>query len=340
MNIYLPDGWLDAHKVLKVSPYQFSKIIMVGGRGIGKSYGVLEELLLNHPEKIFYIRTKQKEIDLMVDPDLNPFQKLNLNRNTLLTMKKKQKEISMVTRDPESNEPIALVSALSTISDVRGMNAEHYTTIFYDEFIPEKHVRKMRHQGTAVKHMYETLNRNRELEGKPPMRLIMCANSEDLSNDVLVEYNVIDDLIEMKEKGIELKDFPERSLRLVYPQFSPISKKKRETAQYKGEAGDYERMALNNEFTHYYKGNIASLNLSDFEPKVIVGDLCIYKSKNSRILYITTYAKGKFVEQYNLTDFEIDQFKMRHRRLMEYYFKNKIKFETPSCEIKFQNLWS
>lgn len=340
MNLYLPEGWFDAHKVLKVSPYQFSKIIMVGGRGIGKSYGVLEELTLNHPEKFFYIRTKQKEIDLMVDPDLNPFQKININRKTTLTMKKKQKEISMITHDVESNIPIALVSALSTISDVRGMNAEDYTTIFYDEFIPEKHVRKMKHQGSAVKHMYETLNRNRELDGAPPMRLIMCANSEDLSNDVLVEYDVIDDLIEMKEKGIELKDFPDRSLRLVYPQFSPISDKKRSTAQYKGESGSYEKMALNNEFTHYYKGNIASLNLSDFEPKVMIGDLCIYKSKNNRMLYVTHYAKGRFVEVYHMTDFEIDQFKMRHHRLIEYYFRNKIKFESPSCEIKFQNLWN
>ena len=337
MNIYLPDGWLDVEKIL--SPKQFWMIVMVGPRGTGKSYGVLEELTITHPIPYFYIRTKQKEIDLMKDPELFPFTSINENHNTNYFLKKKLNEVSMITKDPDSNDPIALVSALSTIADVRGMDAKRYKAIFYDEFIPEKHVRKMRAQGIAVKHMYETLNRNRELLGEPPMRLILCANSEDIGNDVLMEYNLIDHLIDMQERGLELKDLPERGIRLVFPMHSPISEKKAHTVSYKSDPNsDYSRMAINNEFTSYYKGNIKPMNLQDFEPKVIVGDLCIYKSKNNRVLYVTRYKKGKFVEVYHTTDFELDQFRIRHRRLVDYYFKNKIKFENASCEIAFQHL--
>lgn len=337
MNIYLPNGYLDVSKVL--APKKFWMTVMVGPRGTGKSYGVHEYLTIKNPTPYFYIRTKQKEIDLMKDPELFPFTSINLNNGTNFFMKKKLNEVNMITKDPESNDPIALVSSLSTVADVRGIDARKYKAIFYDEFIPEKHVRKMRYQGSAVKHMYETLNRNRELDGEDPMGLILCANSEDIANDVLMEYGLIDHFIDMQERGLELKDLPDRGIRLVFPMRSPISEKKRDTASYRSDDSDYSRMALNNEFTSYYKGNIKPMNLQDFEPKVIVGKLCIYKSKNSRILYVTHYKKGQFVEQYRTTDFELDQFRIRHRRLTDYYFRNKIKFENASCEIEFQHIF-
>lgn len=338
MNLYLPNGYLDVGKIL--APKQFWMTVMVGPRGTGKSYGVLEHLTITEPLPYFYIRTKQKEIDLMKDPDLYPFTSINMNHNANYFLKKKLNEVSMITKDPESNDPIALVAALSTIADVRGMDARKYKVIFYDEFIPEKHVRKMRNQGTAVKQMYETLNRNRELEGEDPMKLILCANSEDIANDVLVEYKLIDHFIDMQERGLELKDLPDRGIRLVFPMHSPISEKKKNTAAYRSDhESAHSRMALNNEFTSYYKGNIKSMNLQDFEPKVIVGELCIYKSKSNKILYISKFRKGNFVEVYRTTDFELNQFRLRHARLVDYYFKNKIKFENASCEIEFQNIF-
>lgn len=336
-SIYLPSGYVDVEKLL--APKIFTKVFFIGPRGSGKSYGILDDLTIKNNEPGFYVRTTQNELENLFDPELFPWGDLNMDRGLTYSIKKRNKYLAMVTPTPESNDIICLCAALSTIAHVRGMNARKYKWIFYDEFIPEKHVRKMRAQGEAVKQMYETLNRNRELQGDDPMRLILAANSNDINNDVLVEYGLIDEVIRMREKGIELKDFPDRRLRIVYPMFSPIAKLKSETAGYKGESGSYNRMALGNEFVSFYNGNIKSMNLKDFNPVVRIGEIGIYKSKSTKLLYASAYTDIKFPDEYQMTDYEISRFRLRYQRLQKFYYAKKIKFESAALEIKFINIW-
>ena len=341
MNIYLPNGYLNVPLVMRplyTNPFIFNKIIMVGSRGTGKSFGVLDELSINHSEKYFYIRTQVSELDLMKDPELNPYNALNRLRGTDFEI---VKGANNTTRSLISGDKrVAMLGALANMSKVRGMDAFEYKALFYDEFIPEPHVRKLKKQGTAIKALFETLNRNRELEGEPPMRLIMCANSDDLNNDVLITYDVLDDLLEMRDRGLEVKDFPERGLRLVYTLFSPIAKAKAQTANYKGQEGsDYNRMALDNEFTGYYRGNLKSQDLKNYKPVVSITGLCIYRSKTDKTYYVTRHMSGEFPEIYGGTDFERGRFQRKYFKLLDTYYRKLIKFESAGCEIAFINLW-
>ena len=337
-SIYLPSGYVDVDKLL--APKIFSKIFFVGPRGSGKSYGILKNLTVDHSDVPgFYVRTTKVELENLFDPELFPWGDLNMDLGLNYTIKKRNQNLAMITRTPESEEIICLCAALSTISQVRGMNARKYKYIFYDEFIPEAHVRKMRKQGEAVKQMYETLNRNRELQGEDPMRLILAANSNDINNDVLVEYGLVDEVLKMREKDIELKDFPERRLRIVYPMHSPIAAAKAETAGYKNESGDYSLMALGNQFVRFYDGNIKSLNLKDFDPLVRIGSLGIYKSKSNRRLYVSSNNLDRFPESFGLTDYELGRFRMKYHRMQLAYYKKRMRFESAACEIAFVNLW-
>lgn len=341
MNIYLPSGYIDIDKLL--APKIFNKFFFVGARGTGKSFGVLNyeyQRCRDNNGKFFYVRTNQTDLDLLTDPEVSPFLDLNVKLGYDLTLKSKNKYMTAVYQNSEmKNDPLGSCIALSTVHHVRGMSAALYQDIFYDEFIPEKHVRKMKGQGRAVRQMYETFNRNRELEGELPMRLICCANSDDLNNDLLMEYDLIDHLLQMRADDIEVKDFPDRGLRLIYPLHSPIAEKKKQTAAYKGEVSDYVDMALNNEFVTYYKGNISPRDIKQFSPMVIIGDLAIYKSKSNREIYVTSFKKGQFKETYDLTDYQLRRFQIRHHKLLDYYYKQKIKFESSKCELQFVNLW-
>lgn len=323
---------------------QFHTYIFVGGRGTGKSYGVLDHLV-NSDEKFFYMRTQQTEIDLMSDPELNPFNCLNENNETDLTLKKRGKYTTGIypTYDDSKQQTnlIGMCLALSTAYHVRGMNALPYKTLFYDEIIPEPHIRPIKEQYKAVKGAYESFNRNRELHGEPPMRLIMCANSDDINNDILAGYHLIDELFRMRDQGVEVKDFPERGLRVVYTLFSPISEQKKDTANYKGQENDsYTRMALGNEFTQFYHGNIQTKNLKQFSPLIRISDIGIYKSKGSeRCIYVSQCTNDRFKYNYGMTDFELMQFRYKHSILRDLYLQGGLTFENAYCEITFFNLW-
>ena len=342
INIYLPSGYVNVPLILK--PKIFHTVIMIGGRGTGKSYGVLDHVT-GSGDKFFYMRTQQTELDLMSDPELNPFNSLNVNNKTDYTLKKRGKYVTGIYPTKEDSNGntnlMGLCTALSTIYHVRGMDAQEYKYLFYDEIISEPHVRSIKEQYKAIKGAYETLNRNRELDGKPPLRLIMCGNSDDINNDILAGYNLIDVLFKMREKGEELKDFPERGLRVVYTLKSPISARKKKTALYKGQDNDtYTQMSLGNEFTQFYHGNIKTMNLKQFEPVLKVGDIAVYKSKGEqRVIYVTPCINDTFPYEYGLTDYELMQFRYRHKLLLDLYLRGKLIFENASCEIAFYNLW-
>lgn len=341
MNLYLPNGYLDIPKIL--GPSVFNTFIFVGPRGSGKSFGVLD-YLTKQDEKFIYMRTQQTELDLMSDPEVNPFNDLNSKFGTEWYIKKRGKYLGGVYPNKEDSKLDinikALCCALSTLYHVRGMNAFEYKTLFYDEFIPEPHIKKMREQYRACKGGYETLNRNRELDGYPAMRFILCGNSDDINNDILAGYHLIDDIFKMREKGQELKDYPDRRLRLIYPFKSPIAEKKRQTANYLGDKNDsYTRMALGNEFVGFYQGNIKTMNLTQFDPLIRVGDLGIFKSKGTvKMLYVSQCTSFQFKHNFNLTDYELKQFRHKFGLLPELYLKGRITFENAYCEIAFNNL--
>lgn len=338
MNIYLSNGYLDIEKI--IAPKVFHTVIFVGPRGSGKSFGVLDQIALENPQKFIYMRTMKVELDLMKIPDLNPFMALNDKKGSNFTLRKQGQYFSSIHIDNDKTSPlIGMASALSTIYHARGMDASSYKVLFYDEFIPEPHVRIMKEQYTALKGAYETLNRNRELEGEPPLKLIMCGNSDDINNDILAGYDLIDDIFKMREEGVEVKDYPERGVRVVYPFKSPIAEKKRKTANYQSDTSDYTRMALGNEFTGFYKGNIQSMNLKNYKPKVRIGNLGIYRSRSDKTFYISSCINAQFPECYNLTDYELAKFRYKYIFLNDLYLRGRIVFEKAWCEIAFINLF-
>lgn len=336
MKMYMQNGYLNMKEIL-YSPYTF--IFAVGARGIGKSYNTWETLMERAErtgKKFIYLRITEDEIDTVCTAESNPIDDIKKykGRTEFKPVNKHMKGIYL-----DGDKLVGITASLRTFAKVRGMSFKEYDFIFLDEFIREAHQNKLKHLGEALKQLYETVNRNRELEGEQAVKLAALSNALDFNNDILIEFNIIEALRSMKKSGQEFHFSPLQSLLVIYPQKSPISRKKKETALYKLEGGSFSKMALDNEFREYFEGNVGSQNLKGFKPMYIFGNLCFYRSVNAdRRWYVTETRKGNFLEEYNDTHYERIQFLKRHIILHDLYFNGKMTFETAKLELQFTNL--
>ena len=284
-KLYLDSGYVNMDYLMSLD-YPF--IIICGARGTGKTYGALKYIMEENAPFILMRRT-QGETDLITSPEMSPFKALP-NGGEIIT-KPLTKYNGAIYRG-EDPTPIGYTMALSTISKVRGFDASEVRYIIYDEFVPEKHVSKIRHEGDAFFNAYETVNRNRELNGEQPVKAVLLSNSNNLFNPICTELQVIKDLAEMAKTGKEIRLLPKRGIALVYLQHSPISDRKAKTALYRAVGDtDFSEMAIQNSFG-FDDHMVKSHPLRVLSPVIQVKELVVYKIKGSHDYYASLHSSG------------------------------------------------
>lgn len=324
--------------------------IFIGGRGTGKTFSGYKGCLglgeHSIDGKFIWMRRTDKELHLMDDKKtaegIGDIKKINKKFGTNYGFLPINDNLSGIynraTLDNGKFEyigaPVGYGVALSTISSIRGMNFDDCTDWVYDEFIPEMHVKKIKEEGTAVLNAYETINRNREIEGRPPVNLWMLANSNDIYNEVFKTLDLVSDAEKMVNRGLPDKYYPDRGLALhILPPSDAFKEEKQKTALYRLTKGtQFYEMALENSFAYNDFSLIAHRPLQGLRPWVCVDGAYIYKKKGDSEIYVT-YASAK-VPIFNT---KMKQDALRFRReygvLMQPYFINaKIVFE--SYELK------
>lgn len=337
-NIYTPEGWLDVPKIVE-KPYPF--IFCTGARGVGKTYGALKYVIENGIPFIYLRRTLTETEFLAANESNNPFARLNMDTGENVGLMKSGKYTTeIVRRVPDGDKlvpdghPVGMMLALSTISNLRGFNGEQYEIIVYDEFIPEPHARPIREECMALMNAYETINRNRELLGKPPVKLLCLSNSNRLDNAIYMGLGLVNKVVQMQRKHQQLSYMPDRGIMLVNIMDSPISAAKSKTALYRMTAGtEFGAMALDNK---YIGEDLAMPNKSEdlrnYDPLVNIGELCIYRRKGGENLYITTHVSGG-PARFGLSDAELTNFRRKYNWIWAKYITGKIIFEERLCEI-------
>lgn len=316
MGLYLPSGYLDFNWLLSRS---LTWELITGGRGTGKSYGALTAAV-DRGEKFIYLRRTQSQVDIISKPDFSPFKVINRDRPkdpeiipyslSKYTSGFYRTEVTDAGKLQPVGEPIGYAAALSTFSNVRGFDASDVTLIIYDEFIPEKHERPIKNEFDALANAYETVNRNRELNGQRPVRLLGLSNSNDISNAVFVGLDLVSRAVRMVKKQTEVYEDPRRGIGLYMPFSSPISKRKAETAIYQmTEGSGFAEMALDNSFVDDRTSTIIkSMPLKELTPLVRIGELCIYRVKGNDFYYASTHSAGT-VPEYLMTSTDIMRFR-------------------------------
>lgn len=329
-KIYLPSGYLNIRGILA---YKCTFNFIVGGRATGKTYGALSTVLDDNI-KFMLMRRTQAQADLINKPDFSPFKPVCDDKHIEITTAPVSKYNAKFIKD---ETVIGYTCALSTIANMRGFDASDVKLLIYDEFIPERHERPIKSEGSAFLNCYETLNRNRELKGKRPLTVLCLANAFDIANPIFLELGLVGIAEKMKQNGKELYIDREKSILILMPDSRKILKEKNETALYKlTEGSEFSKMALNNEFIYNPTDNIKSMPLREFRPVVTVGEITIYKHKSKRLYYVSEHRTGdppKFTTDEISLKRYLKNYGMRFYRL---YMQNCFRFENMLTKSLFE----
>ena len=346
MNLYTSSGWLDVPGIL---PGASTFNIIVGGRGTGKTFGFLEEFRLVHPRPFILMRRSQVETDLISKPDFTPFRAVDRIRGCSTVVKKLSKYHAGIyngsLNDDGTVSPsgplLGYTAALSTLHNVRGFSADDVEDLILDEFIPEKGSFKIPDEWNTFRNAYETINRNRELEDppRPPLRAWLLANSNNLGNPYFIGLGIVEQVDKMIRKGISVWTDPERGLRVIVLNNSPISTAKARTALYRLTGSDeFTGMALGNEFSQESRSRTGSLPLQELLPVVRIGELQIYRHKSRRQLYGSLHRSGS-PETFGTDDASVARFRARYGWLWEEYIEDRILWQTYLPELLFRKFF-
>lgn len=318
--------------------------LFMGGRGTGKTYSALDGLTSQKDKFVFMRRTAQ-ELELMLDNDngegANPFKPINLNKNLNIGLHRIVKNLAGIyNRETVDGKlqpfgaPIGYGAALSTLSTIRGIDFSDCSYCIYDEFVPEKHVRRMKAEGSALLNAYETMNRNRELEGQKPLYMFMLSNSNDIYNPIFTELGLVYEIEKMLRAGKHDLYMKERALAVHLLEASDeFMQAKSQTAIMKLAKGtSFREMALDNKFAYNDFSLIKPQKLDGFRPVCSIGKATIYNRKNSNAVYVS-YAPAKCPQFKAEHEQDVMDFYNRYgRHLKPLFISGRISFE--SYELK------
>lgn len=298
--------FIDVRSVLKHgATFNF----VFGGRGIGKTYSALDicrnlqdefktlfGVDIGAEKRFMLMRRTGNEVDMLSDNSGNPFKKLNEDKADMIAVDRVNKNILSFSRDKEG---LGYAVGLSTFAGVRGMDFSDVVFLIFDEFIPEKHVKRIKAEGRAFLNAYETINRNRELFGELPVKCLILTNSNDINSDLLLETGLLRKCETMLSKGQKFSHLPDYDVTISFMENADFRMVKRETALYKfARHSEFSKMALDNEFVDNDFSYIGSRNLKNFQLVLSVGDRFIYRSDSE--FYVTTHGKaGRFAFEDN-----------------------------------------
>ena len=285
-------------------------IIVYGGRGTGKTYGGLRELVETNTKFVFIKRTlediklltagnkigtKHEEGDAVVD--LSPFKPLNRdfgwNIRAFGTYPGMGAFFKCDTKHNPVGDAVGYIAALSGIGKIKGFDMTDAKIMMFDEFCPKSYEIISKNEATEILDMYKTINRDREHRGQPPLMLWAFANSDNVVCPLIEAFDLIDVLAEMALKHKEYYYNPETRVLLHKLQTSEeFLAKEAESPIYKATATSrWTKMALDNDFAFNDFSQIGKASLKNMicEARVLYGDRWhfVYYSPDEHTRYVT-----------------------------------------------------
>lgn len=344
MRLYLDNGFADMHNIRKI-PATF--VVVIGGRGTGKTFGALSDYL-DTDTKFILMRRTQSQADMINKPEFSPFNSICRLRKIEIVSQSISKYnagyyYAVADEDGEiraQGAPIGYTMALSTISNIRGFDASDVTDMVYDEFIPEKHDRPIKNEGEAFLNAYETINRNRELQGEPPVKCLLLANANNMASPILDALGVIDVVDTMQRRGKALWIAPNNTVAVVLLKDSPIAASKRDTVLYRVSKNDnFNAMSLDNDFgADNYEHIVPRVNIAEYRAMCEINGVTMYKHKSKREYYVTRYKSGA-PKHYEMLPTERAQWLEKYGILQYAYDCGRVKFADFFSKLRFVQMF-
>ena len=341
MNYYLPSGYVDMAKIIE-QPYPF--IFLIHGRGTGKTYGACK-YVLDKGEKFVYLRRTQTEADLCSSAEFSPFKPLMDDDPDLHIVSDKIAHVKNVSGfyrgelDEKTSiykpagAAIGYSTALTSISQIRGFSMEDCTIVIYDEFIPEVSARAIRGEDSALLNGYETISRNRELKGRPPLKLVCLSNANKIAAPIFATLGIMPKINKMVMRDQQECIIADKGIAIYKLRDSPISAAKAQSSLYKATAGtEFSRMALDNAFDSSNWLYVQREPLREYKPVVVFDDICIYRHKSTRGRYYVSRHLSGSPPRYINEPMSVKQFRRVYAAFFDAWLRGNVSFEDYYCK--------
>lgn len=342
MKLYTKAGWLDVPHVAEVADRNnVALIIIIGKRQIGKTYGVLK-YMLDTQKHFILLRSVMAEMDMLKHNVASPFDAIKGYSGHVVFESETQYTANIVRIDEseegEEKTNIGMLSALSAIGRVRGINGRRFSDVVYDEFIPESHLLKVKNGGDAFLNMYTTIAGNREIEGEKPLRVWLLANSNNLDNDILNALNITGVVEKMSLRGEESRILKDRGIMVILPDSQMITEKRKKGALYRAIGGEskFSQMAYENTFAYNDYTDVGAKPLQEYKPLISVGgSFTIYLHKSDKVLYVCDIVDNNARHKYTQSDYDRMKFARDYPEIKAAYLRGRFTFQNMTVKNQF-----
>ena len=330
-KLYDADGWVNWDYIFN---QESSFISVIGARGVGKTYGLFKKLILDG-KKFIYLRRLKSQLDQCSKEEGNPFKRINLDYDLSIRPYPAGGIVTFRNGD-KTGDIVAAGVALSVVANVRGIDFSDYDYIVFDEFIASIGERPIKNEFQAFLNFYETVNRNRELEGQNPVKCFMLGNANTIINPYFSSWHFMKTAIRMIAGNQMVWRSADNTRLVILLLQSPISKRKAETALYQNANDDFISMALDNAF-RTDQTNIKSEPLTEYIHLVSIGEIGIYKHKSERKYYVSSTQASPYYDSFGigLKMFQQDYYLLR----VHYMVSKNVWFESFELEVIFRELF-
>ena len=182
--------------------------VVYSARGKGKTYSaLLEAYKQNIP--ILYMKRTNEDVAFITREqtdglDTSPYAPLNRDHLIEVYGRSIDKGVGGFWHyeDGEpSGLPVSYALSLNAVKRVKGFDASRCDWIILDEFIPQIGERVLRSEGELLLDLYMTVARDRDKRGKPPLKLILFANAEDISTPITNTLEILDIMADLNASG-------------------------------------------------------------------------------------------------------------------------------------------
>ena len=331
-KIFNEAGWVNWDYIME---QEESIISVVGARGTGKTYGLFKWLIENEKSFIYFLRLKSKFEECKKETG-NPFKKLNNDLGINIKPFAMGGTVAF-NYDEKGGLNVSVGVALSVVANIRGVDYSDYDYIVFDEFIMSDGERPIKNEFQAFLNFYETVNRNRELEGRKAVKCIMLGNANKISNPYFTGWHCMRRIINMITGKQMVWRTEDKTRMIILLLDSPISKQKQDTVLYRNANMDFIRMAVDNAF-RTDETNIKSEPLKEYIHVVSIGEIGIYSHKSERKYYVSaTVCKYPYYDAFGIG---LKMFQQDYYMFRVYYMVNKtVYFESFECELIFREMF-
>lgn len=339
-RIYNEDGYPDIDYMLS---HRCPVVVIISGRGTGKTFSILDYFVKNKI-KFLYMRRTKVQMACACDKSLNVFNVLN-NEKGYNVQGEFKREIyaEFWDRTDERDERLLAVGApLATFYNIRGFSASDFNYLFFDEITPEPTEKTSTKEERAFLNVIESVNRNRELQGREPIQMILAGNADTLNCPVLRALNLVKIVEKMVREGREEYVDKERGIAVYWLVNSPIAKKKADTFLYRTTKNKtFKKMAIENRFKDLDASaqSIKVLPPSQLIPKYSInGEIFVYREKSNNFLYISekNYSVEKNYDFVLTADKK--RFIIKERNSLESVIEQKAIYESFDIKARFGEL--